>query len=255
VRWRVVLVAVLLAAGCSRGPTPAPRSVRVAAAADLKFAFPELIDAFRAEHADIHVNVTYGASGVFFAQLVDGAPFDLFLSADLDYPKQLVERGRGVEDSVFVYAEGHLVVWVPNASPLDLNKAGLRAVAESSVRRLAIANPRHAPYGRTAEAALKRAGLYEQVKDRLVLGGNVAEAAQFVESGAADAGLIALSLAVAPPLRDRGRHWEVPADEYPRLEQGGVIVTGAADVEAARALREFLTSDKARAVFKRYGLR
>jgi molybdate transport system substrate-binding protein len=251
VRHFIVLITILFA-GCSSQHTPPPRAVRVAAAADLKFAFPELIETFRAVHPDIHVEVTYGASGAFFTQLVDGAPFDLFLSADLDYPKQLVERGRGVKDSLFVYAQGHLVVWVPNGSPLSL-ETGLSALAEPVVRKLAIANPRHAPYGRAAEAALKKAGLYDQVKDRLVLGENVAQASQFAESGAADAGLIALSLAVAPTLRDRGKYREVPADLYPRLEQGGVIVTGATNKDAARALRDFLTSDAGRAVLKKYG--
>jgi molybdate transport system substrate-binding protein len=253
--WFVLFVG-LLAAGCSGGGASGPpRTVRVAAAADLKFAFEDLTKAFRTKHADIVVLSTYGASGEFFAQLSNGAPFDLFLSADVTYPRKLIEQGQGVKDSEFIYAIGHLVVWLPKASTLDLDKRGLAALADPAVRKIAIANPRHAPYGRAAEAALKHTGVYEQIKDRLVFGENVAQAAQFAESGAADVGLIALSLALAPPLRDRGRHWDVPADAYPRLEQGGVILKGAKDMAAAQALRDFLTSDEGRAVLDKFGFR
>ncbi len=249
--WAALIVGLI--AGCSGRPSSHPRTVRVAAAADLKYAFDDLSAAFRAKHPDIEIQATYGASGEFFAQLSNGAPFDLFLSADVAYPRKLVEQGQGVKDSDFVYAIGHLVVWLPKASTLDVDKRGLAALADPAVRKIAIANPRHAPYGRAAEAALKHAGIYDQVKDRLVNGENVAQAAQFAESGAADVGLIALSLALAPPLRDCGRFWEVPADAYPRLEQAGVILTGAKDLAAAQAARDFLMSDEGRAVFDKFG--
>jgi molybdate transport system substrate-binding protein len=250
-----VIIAAVIATGCSGGATnPSQRVVRVAAAADLKFAFDDLSAAFRAKHPDITLQVAYGASGTYFAQLTEGAPYDLFLSANRDYPTKLVEQGRGVKDSLFVYAEGHLVVWVPTASNLDLD-AGLQAIAAPEVRKIAIANPRHAPYGQAAEAALKHAGIYDRVQDRLVLGENVAQAAQLAESGAADVGIIALPLAIAPPLKERGRYREVPAGDYPRLEQGGVIVADAKDPEAARMLRDFLMSDEGRAVLDRFGFR
>jgi molybdate transport system substrate-binding protein len=255
---RMVLIGSLFAvAGCAAGTgtTPAAREVRVAAAADLKFAFDEVATAFRAKHPDIAVKTTYGSSGNFFTQLSNDAPFDLFLSADIDYPRKLIEQGKAVKESEFLYAIGHLVVWVPKDSPLDVEKLGIRAVADPNVRKVALANPRHAPYGRAAEAALKHLGLYDQVKDRLVLGDNVAQAAQFVDTGAADVGIFALSLALAPTMRDRGRYVEVPADAYPPLEQGGVILTGAKDLAAAQALREFLTSPEARDVLAKYGFR
>jgi molybdate transport system substrate-binding protein len=251
----VALIAGLLA-GCSGGGASShQRTVRVAAAADFKYSFDDVSAAFQAKHPDIGVQPTYGASGDFFAQLSNGASFDLFLSADVDYPRKLVEQGQGVKGSEFVYAIGHLVVWLPKESKLDVDKRGLAALADPAVRKIAIANPRHAPYGRAAEAALKHAGIYDQVKDRLVNGENVAQAAQFAESGAADVGLIALSLALAPPLRDRGHYWEVPADAYPRLEQGGVILTGAKDMAGAQALRDFLMSDEGRAVLDKFGFR
>jgi molybdate transport system substrate-binding protein len=247
----------LLLAGCARpsGDKSAPREVRVAAASDLQFAFAEVSAAFANAHPDVAVKVTYGSSGNFFTQLASEAPFDLFLSADVDYPRKLVEQGRAVKETEFHYAVGRLVVWVRNMSPLDLDALGVRAAADPAVKKVAIANPRHAPYGRAAEAALKHAGVYDQVKDRLVLGENIAQTAQFVESGAADVGLIALSLALAPNLKERGRYWEVPADAHPRLDQGGVELTWAKDKAATKALREFLTGAEGRAILRKYGFR
>jgi molybdate transport system substrate-binding protein len=246
---------LLLAVGC-HGPKPpdgSGREVRVAAAADLKFAFEDISSAFRERHADIAVTVTYGSSGNFFTQLTNEAPFDVFLSADMSFPRQLVEQGRAEKDTEFRYAVGHLVVWVPNGSALDVRHLGIRAVAEPTVRKVAIANPRFAPYGRAAEAALKHDGLYDRVKDRLVFGENIAQTAQFAESGAADIGIIALSLAQAPTMKDKGHFCEIPADAYPRLEQGGVILNWAKDKVAAQALRDFLIGPDGKAILAKYG--
>jgi molybdate transport system substrate-binding protein len=238
-------------------PAPKPpagkQEVRVAAAADLKFALEEVVQAFHERHPTIDAKVSYGASGTLFAQLSNRAPFDLFLSADIEYPRKLVEQGLADRDSEFLYAVGHLVVWVPNSSGVDVEKLGVKALLDPSVKKVAIANPRTAPYGRGAEAALKSLGVYEEVKDKLVLGDNIAQAAQFVQSGSADAGVIALSLALAPPMRDQGRYWEVPLGAYPRLEQGGVILSWAQDPRAAEELRSFLLSGEGRAILKRYG--
>jgi molybdate transport system substrate-binding protein len=241
--------------GCGGPPSGGgvEREVRVAAAADLKFALEEVTSEFRAKHPGIKVSVTYGSSGTLFAQLTNDAPFDLFLSADIDFPRKLVEQGKAAKESEFLYAVGHLVVWVPSGSNLDLDTLGIRAVTDPAVKKVAVANPRTAPYGRAAEAALKSLGVYDAVKDRLVVGENIAQTAQFVESGSADAGLIALSLALSQAMRDKGRYWPVPLDAYPRLEQGGVILSGANDVEAARTLRTFLTGADGRAILKRYG--
>lgn len=241
--------------GCSGGDRAGGdgRKVRVAAASDLKFAFDEVTSEFQKKNPSIKVEVTYGSSGNFFAQLSNKAPFDLLLSADLEYPRKLIEAGHGVKESEFQYAVGHLVLWVPKGSKLDLDKLGIRAVTDPSVKKVAIANPKHAPYGRAAEAALKKLGVYDDVKDRLVLGENIAQTAQFVESGAADVGLIALSLALAPGMREKGRFWDVPLDAYPRLEQGGLILNWAKDKEATQALRDFLTGKDGRAILKKYG--
>jgi molybdate transport system substrate-binding protein len=235
---------LLLCAGCARRAEP--RKVTIAAAADLQFALEEISREFRAAHPDVDLQIAYGSSGNFYAQIRNQAPFDVFLSADVEYPRKLVQEGIGAGNSLFVYAVGRIVVWVPAASPLDASTA-LRAAA---VRHVAIANPRHAPYGRAAEAALRWLGVYDSVEGRLVLGENVAQTLQFVQSGAADVGIVALSLALAPPVRGQGRYWEVPLEAYPRIEQGGVILK---DSKAAREFRSFLLDAGGRRILKEYG--
>jgi len=253
--WAALLSACDRQSGTSTPSTQlaASREVRIAAAADLKFALDELSTAFRRQHPDVAVTITYGSSGNFYAQLSNDAPFDVFLSADVAYPRKLIEQGKGARDTLFRYAVGRIVVWVPSESKLDVQKLGIQALADPSVRRIAIANPQHAPYGRAAEAAMRSAGVYDTVKDRLVLGENVAQTAQFVQSGSADAGVIALSLALSPVMRDKGRYWQVPLDAYPRIEQGGVILSSAKDPDAARAFRAFVLGDEGKAVLKKYG--
>ena len=244
---------LLLCWALAAAPAPAPpRPLEVAAAADLKFAMDELVEAFATTRPEIAVNVSYGSSGNFFAQISNGAPFDLFLSADFDYPRRLANGGLAAAGSEFLYAIGRIVLWVPQASTIPI-EGGLRALAGPAVRRIAIANPKHAPYGRAAEAALRTQGVLEAVKDKLVFGDNVAQAAQFVHSGAADAGIIALSLAVAPALVKEGRYLEVPLEDYPRMEQGGIVIGRARNPDAARAFRAFLLGPEGRACLKQYG--
>ena len=238
------LLLCLLSAACGRRAEP--HKVTIAAAADLNFALDEISLKFRATHPDADLQIAYGSSGNFYAQIRNQAPFDIFLSADVEYPRKLVEEGIGARDSLFVYAMGRIVVWVPAASPLDPATA-LRA---ASVRHVAIANPQHAPYGRAAEAALRSLGVYNGVARKLVLGENVAQTLQFVQSGAADVGIVALSLALAPPVRSQGRYWEVPGTAYPKIEQGGVILK---DSKAARGFRSFLLDEVGRRILKKYG--
>ena len=257
---RVVLVILVgLSATAAGRQCPAraeeTRTLRVAAAADLKVALADIVAAFQRQNPDVKVEVVYGSSGNFYSQLSSRAPFDLFLSADLDYPRRLVEQGLATPNSEFSYAVGGLVLWVRKASPILVDKLGIEALLDRSVRKIAIANPRHAPYGRAAEAALKKLGVYENVKDKLVYGENIIQTAQFVESGAADIGLISHSLAAAGPLRDEGRSWEVPADSYPSLEQGGVILSWAQDLQTADALRSFILGDSGKEILHRYGFR
>jgi len=257
---KVIVVLPILAATAypdRAGPAAATEqgAVRVAAAADLKFTMGEIVEAFRRERPAVNVLVTYGSSGNFYAQLSNHAPFDIFFSADVDYPRRLIREGLAFADSEFLYGIGRLVVWVPRTSPIEVEKIGMQVLLSPSVRRIAIANPRHAPYGRAAEAAMKSLGVYDQVKDRLVFGDSVMQAAQFVDSGGAEVGIISGSLALAPPLRDKGRFWEVPINAYPRREQGGVILSWAQDRAAAEALRDFVLREGGRAILRRHGFR
>jgi molybdate transport system substrate-binding protein len=228
------------------------RSVAVAVAANMKPAFEEIAARFQSRHPGVEVKATYGASGNFFAQIANGAPFDLFLSADAEYPAKLVEKGIA-EGKAFTYVYGKLVVWVPRESKLDLEGKGLAALADPSVQRIAIANPGVAPYGRAARAALEKAGLYQNLKDRIVMGQNVSQTAQFVQSGNAQAGFVPLSLAKTPPLSNEGRAWPVPASSYERIEQAGIVVRGAKAAALARELAAFVTGEGARDVLERYG--
>jgi molybdate transport system substrate-binding protein len=226
--------------------------VRVAAAADLNQALVAVIAGFGASH-DVDVAVSYGSSGTFYAQLLNQAPFDLFLSADLHYPNELASRGLTLPQSEFTYAVGRLVLWAPAASPLAIDRDGLEALTGTAITHLAIANPEHAPYGRAAVAAMQSAGIYDRLRPKLVFGENVAQTMQFAQSGAADAAIVARSLTSAPSVKGTGREFEIPPASYPRMDQGGVILRWAADPEAARALRGFLLSADGRAILERSG--
>jgi molybdate transport system substrate-binding protein len=240
-----------LAAGEDVEKSP-PTVLTIAAAADLKFALEDLVKQFGVKYPATKVNVSYGSSGNFFAQLQNGAPFDLFFSADIAYPRKLAERGLGA-DTVFLYAIGCIVVWVPKDSPVAVDKLGIKSLLEPSIHKIAVANPEHAPYGRAAVAALKALNVYDQVASRLVYGENIAQTAQFVQSGAANVGILALSLAVAPQMREAGRFWQVPLDAYPRIEQGGMILKSTKDLETARTFRDFVLGEHGREVLKLYG--
>lgn len=255
--WRGVALVTLLgfaAVACGSGPAPTaqPVTITVAAAADLRYALEEIVEAYEAAAPGVDVVVTYGSSGNFASQIPNGAPFDVFFSADIDYPRRLEAAGL-VSGTTRAYAVGRLVVWVRDPSVLDVEALGIQALRDASVRRIAIANPEHAPYGRAAVAAMERAGLYGDVADRLVLGENISQAAQFIESGAADIGLIALSLAIAPTLADRGRFAPIPGDMHPSITQGVVVLERATDPAAAGAFVDHVLGPAGREVLQRYG--
>lgn len=224
----------------------------VAAAADLSSALKELADGYERE-TGVRLKLSFGASGMLTQEIQNGAPFDVFLSADMDYPRQLISAGAAEGSSLFQYAVGNLVVWVPADSQLDLQHQGLKALLDPSVKKIALANPQHAPYGRAAVAALQHAGLYDQLKNRFVMGENVAQAAQFVESGNAQAGFVALAHAVAPGMRRKGKFWQVPAEDYPALAQGAVILTCTQHRTEASEFLVYLRSKEAGAVLTKYG--
>jgi molybdate transport system substrate-binding protein len=241
-----LLLLTLLGAPCA----PADE-ITVAAAADLKSVMQELAARFE-KHAGHRVNVTYGSSGNFFSQIQNGAPFDVFFSADIEYPRRLEAAGLAEPGTLYGYAIGRIVVWVPADSPIDVSK-GWNALLDASVQKIAIANPQHAPYGRAAVAALQQAGIYEKVETKLVYGENVSQAAQFVESGSAQAGIIALSLAVSPAMRGKGRWWEIPAEAHPPIEQGAIVLKASPHKETARAFLDFVKSAEGRALLEQNG--
>lgn len=225
--------------------------ITIAAAADLNFAFKELISEYEKASGN-QAKVTLGSSGNFFAQIQHGAPFDIYFSADISYPKKLEEAGLTIPGSLYRYAIGRIVLWTRHDSPINVTQ-GLAALRQPSAKKIAIANPTHAPYGRAAVAAMEHFKMYDEVKDRLVLGENVSQAAQFVESGAADVGIIALSLALAPAMKTKGTYWEIPADAHPVLDQGVVILKSSKRQESARQFLEFIKSRQGRAIMTRYG--
>lgn len=229
------------------------KTVTIAAASDLKFALDEFIVRFEAAHPDIRVTATYGSSGTLQTQILNHAPFDVYLSADAAYVDQLTARGLTLAGAEFSYAVGRLVVWSRNDVADRVERNGLPGLLDAAVRKVAIANPRHAPYGRAAVAALKSAGVYDALDSKLVLGENVAQAAQFVDSESADAALIALSLTRASAMRDAGRHWLVPADLHPPIAQRGVVLKRATSTEAARAFREAWTGEMGRNLLVQHG--
>lgn len=252
----LAVVAAILSEPAKAGTTSdegARKVIAVAAAADAKFAFDELVAEFEKAHPDTKVQVTYGSSGNFYAQLSQRAPFDIFFSADMSYPDKLVEAGLALPESKFIYAIGKIVLWAPTNSAVDPKVETINALRHSSIKKVAIANPEHAPYGKAAVAAMQKLGVYEAVKEKLVYGENIAQTAQFVQSGAADIGIIALSLATAPVMKAKGTYWEIPADVYPRLEQAGVILSWARNLPETKELREFVLSEPARQVLQRYG--
>lgn len=227
------------------------QEITVAAAADLQFAMQDVAARFQKETGKT-VKVIYGSSGNFFQQIQNGAPFDMFFSANLDYPKKLEAVGLTEPGSFYPYAKGKIVIWVRNESKLDLS-SGMKVLLDPSVKKIAVANPQHAPYGQAAVAAMQNEKIYEKVKDKFVLGENISQTASFVVSGAADAGIVALSLALSPDMKDKGRYAEIPADEYPPIEQACIILGSSNNKEAARQFLSFVKTAAIGDVLKSYG--
>ena len=225
--------------------------ITIAAASDLNFAFRDIVAEYEKSTGN-HVRLSLGSSGNFFSQIQNGAPFDLYFSADIAYPRKLEEAGLTVPGSLYPYAVGRIVMWTGHESHIDVTQ-GFEALREPTVKKIAIANPKHAPYGHAAVAAMEYFKVSDRVKDKLVLGENISQAAQFVESGTADVGILALSLALAPPMQAAGHYWEVPADAYPPIEQGAVMLMGGKNQESAKAFLSFIQGAEGQTIMKRYG--
>ena len=231
--------------------------LRVAAAADLAPVLPPILQEFQ-QATGIHAEATFQASAMLTSQIENGAPFDVFMSADLSYPKRLLDAGladtAGSAPSAtpVTYAKGTLVLWARKDSQLPPPSFDL--LRSPALKRLAIANPERAPYGRAAVAALTSLNLYNDLKPRIVTAENISQTAQFAESGNADAGLISLTSALTPQLANSGSYFVIPRDLYPPIEQGMVIVSKTTQREAAHKLLDFLLSPPVQAEFAKNGL-
>lgn len=259
IRFAALLVALpaIIPVGCTKPAPPrvaqAPTKIRVAAATDLRSCLDALTDAFQVDHPHVDVLPTFAASGVLLTQLKGGLESDLYLSADVAYAHDLAAAGLAAEADVFESGHGRLVVWVRNESPIDVLSLGADALLDASVRRIAIANPLHAPYGRAAMAFLDHLAFHDRVDDKLAIGESAAQAAQYVESGAAEVGILPMALAKGTRLSERGRFWAVPAEAHPPIRHGGAIHARAIDRAATEAFRDHLLSPAGRAILARYG--
>jgi molybdate transport system substrate-binding protein len=238
-------------------PLVAQAPLRVAAAADLEPVLPPILEQFQ-QATSIHAEATYQASAMLTTEIENGAPFDLFFSADLSYPKRLIDAGladaAGSADSStpITYARGTLVLWTRKDSHLP--PPSLDLLRSPAMKRLAIANPDRAPYGRAAVAALQSLGLYDSLKPRIVTAENIAQAAQFVDSANADAGLISLTSALTPRLSADGAYFVIPRTLYPPIEQGAVIISSTKQRAAVHKLLDFLLSPAVQAQLAKSGL-
>jgi len=242
------LFAFILFVGLLSRPALADK-LTIAAAADLRFAMDEIVVLFNKAHPGDQVEVIFGSSGKFNTQIQQGAPYDMYFSADIAYPRALKEEGFAASE-VRPYAVGRIVLWSPAR---DAGKMTLADLVDPSIRKIAIANPKHAPYGKRAEEALRSAGVWDKVEARLIYGENISQAAQFVQTGNAQAGIIALSLALSPELAKRGGYALIPDRLHQPLEQGFIITRRAENNGMAKRFADYMGGKPARAVMVKYG--
>ncbi|TDN37308.1 molybdate ABC transporter substrate-binding protein [Hymenobacter sp. UV11] len=243
-----LLLSSWLSAAAAPTPPAAP-GVTIAAAADLKYVLDSLVTIFNRQHPQARVTAVYGSSGKFYEQLSHGAPFDIFFSADSDYPRRLQQAGL-TTGAPTPYALGRLVLWSKKLNP---SAKGINTLLAPQVQHVAVANPAHAPYGRLAEEVLRHYRLYDQVKPKLVLGENIGQAAQYAATGAADAGLLAYALALSPELRRAGRFYLIPVAAHSPLQQSFVVLKRASGNATAAAFATFMASPAAKQALKKYG--
>lgn len=230
----------------------AGENILIAAASNLRFAMHEICDTFQESNPAIQTKVSYGSSGNFFAQIKQGAPFDIFFSANASYPKQLENEGYTVKGMQKVYAVGKIVLWISKKSILDPDK-GLQTIILPGVKKLAIANPKHAPYGRAAEESLNYYGMWDKAKEKMIYGENISQTAQFVHTGAADAGIIALSLAISPKMLHEGRYWVIPDESHSDIEQIYVVLKKGKGKKSVWKFLDFIQGEGGGNILSRYG--
>jgi molybdate transport system substrate-binding protein len=223
--------------------------ILIAAASDLKFALDSLASIFKKNNSGT-VDITYGSSGKLSEQISNGAPFDLFFSADIAYPEQLKAKGLTISE-VYPYAIGRIVIW---SKKIDPQIDGVRSLLKSSIKKIAIANPQHAPYGKRAEEALHYYKVSKNVNNKLVYGENISQTAQFITTGAADIGIIALSLALSPNMKkENGKYFLIPETAHEPLMQGLVLTQHAKGNELASSFQQFVNSDAANTILRYFG--
>jgi molybdate transport system substrate-binding protein len=241
--------ALLFVCAITLGLPAHAEKITVAAAADLKFAMDEIATTFKKANASDEVEIIYGSSGKFHTQIQQGAPYDLFFSADIAFPRELAKAGLAASE-VKPYAFGRIVLC---SASMDASKMTLDSLLDAKITRIAIANPKHAPYGKRAVEALRASGLWDKVEPKLVYGENIANTAQFVQTGNAQIGIIALSLAVNAELADKGGYWLIPEKLHQPLEQGYVITKRAESNALAKRFADYMSSPSARTVMTKYG--
>lgn len=238
-------------AGTSPTEAQTEKTLYVAAASDLRFALQEIATLFE-PRSDARIRLTFGSSGLLTSQIEQGAPFDVFFSADETFVAALARKGLILKDTVQLYAIGRVVLWTRSDSPVDLSD-GLGALLDERIRFVAIANPKHAPYGRAAEQTLRSIGLYARVQPKLVLGENINQTLQLVQTGNADVGVVAFSLAIAPAIKATGRYFLIPQYLHRPIRQAAGVVSRSPHPEVARSLLAFINGSTGRTIMRRYG--
>jgi molybdate transport system substrate-binding protein len=241
---------ILFLSGVTSATSLHAQRLLIAAASDLKFALDSVVVKFKKENPKAIIDLTYGSSGKLYEQISQSAPFDLFFSADIEYPLNLKKKGVALSE-VYHYGRGRIVIW---SKGIDPNKLGAKSLEDKSIVKIAIANPAHAPYGRRAEEALKYYKLYDQLQNKLVFGENISQTAQFVTTGAADIGIIALSLALSPTMKQQeGMYYLIPETSHKPLDQGFVILRNAAKNPWAIKFKDFMLSADAKKILRYFG--
>jgi len=229
--------------------TASAQKLNVAAAANLRDVLEEVKTAYLKTRPKAQVNLTFGSSGTLVQQITNGASFDLFLSADNEFPLKLKEKGLTI-GAMTTYAFGKLALY---STSIDVEKKGLAALNDASVKKVALANPTTAPYGERAQALLKSRGYYESLKDKLVFGENISQAAQFAFTGNAELGFIALSLALSPEMKDKGYCYVIPTTLYEPVEQACILIKKSVLNTEAVKFRDFILSPVTKPIWEKYG--
>lgn len=245
-KFNKLLAMIFLAFACS---TAFAEKILIAAAADLKFAMDEIVTEYKKRNLKDEIEVVYGSSGTFLIQIQQGAPFHLFFSADIEYPRKLVSMSFAKEP-VVSYALGRIVIW---SNQMDASKMTLIDFKKSSISKIAIANPKHAPYGKRAEEALKATGVYNDVISKLVYGENIGQTANWVATGNAQVGIIALSLATSKEMKNKGTFALIDEKLHQPLEQGYVVTKFGENNQLAIRFAEHMRSASAIKTMASYG--